>query len=620
MLGSGSPDPWKMAAHFVYESLLPMLLLAVGLGLADARTIGQPLRVAPYAAAAVFAAVFGQLLFNATSPLLGLRQCSCTMDDWPVGGHTANMLPDSLLICAFVTAGYVYRRRAALRVARLHAARLERAQLMRQTLESRLQAMQACIEPEFLFDTLAEVERMHATDPATAVRLLDELIVYLRAALPHLRESTSVVAKECELAYAYLNIQKMRRAGALSFAFEIGADAQDANMPPMVLLPLLDHALRDEFAVAGASAVAARGRPPLRRHAADRDVRRQRGVPARRGGQRRHRADPRSAAHALRRRPRAWNSAPTATGPAHSPWTFPMKAPTAILAEDEPVLRAELKEMLAAQWPELIIVAEAEDGLMAGEALARHAPDILFLDIEMPGRTGLEVAQRASGRCHVVFVTAYDKYAVAAFEQGAVDYVMKPFSPARLDATIMRLQGAAVGSARGPGRNSQVTGDDARQTQGLPALDHGGAGRFAAPHHRRRNPLLPRRPQVHVGRHRRFGGADPAAAQVPGRGSRPADVLADPPLGAGQRQRDRRREPRFSRPPAGAPQGPQGNPPGRRELRASVQADVDARPEVGSRRDAGHSPALAPSLDRHEKRDRDLGEEEDDQRRSELLV
>jgi hypothetical protein len=252
MLGSGSPDPWKMAAHFVYDSLLPMLLLAVGLGLADARTIGQPQRVAPYAVAAILAAVFGQLLFNVTSPLLGLRQCGCTMDDWPVGGHTANMLPDSLLICAFVTAGYVYRRRAALRVAHLHAARLERAQLMRQTLESRLQAMQACIEPEFLFDTLAEVERMHATDPATAVRLLDELIVYLRAALPHLRESTSVVAKECELAYAYLNIHKMRRADALSFAFEIGADAQDASMPPMLLLPLLDHALRDEFAAAGA--------------------------------------------------------------------------------------------------------------------------------------------------------------------------------------------------------------------------------------------------------------------------------------------------------------------------------------------------------------------------------
>jgi len=117
-----------------------------------------------------------------------------------------------------------------------------------------------------------------------------------------------------------------------------------------------------------------------------------------------------------------------------------MSAPVAILAEDEPVLRGELRELLAAQWPELAIAAEADDGLAAVEAIDAHAPDILFLDIEMPGLNGLEVARRASGKCHVVFVTAYDKYAVAAFEQGAVDYVMKPFSPARLDATIARLK------------------------------------------------------------------------------------------------------------------------------------------------------------------------------------
>ena len=117
-----------------------------------------------------------------------------------------------------------------------------------------------------------------------------------------------------------------------------------------------------------------------------------------------------------------------------------MKAPTAIVAEDEPVLRAELVEMLGEQWPELAIVATAADGDAAAQAVDRAPPDILFLDIEMPGASGLEVARRASGRCHVVFVTAYDKYAVAAFEEGAVDYVVKPLLPARLDATIARLK------------------------------------------------------------------------------------------------------------------------------------------------------------------------------------
>jgi DNA-binding LytR/AlgR family response regulator len=117
-----------------------------------------------------------------------------------------------------------------------------------------------------------------------------------------------------------------------------------------------------------------------------------------------------------------------------------MKPPKAVIAEDEPVLRSELKEMLAKLWPELMISAEAEDGIEAVHALHTHAPDILFLDIQMPGMNGLEVARQASGRCHVAFVTAYDKYAVAAFEQGAVDYVMKPFSPARLATTVGRLK------------------------------------------------------------------------------------------------------------------------------------------------------------------------------------
>jgi DNA-binding LytR/AlgR family response regulator len=117
-----------------------------------------------------------------------------------------------------------------------------------------------------------------------------------------------------------------------------------------------------------------------------------------------------------------------------------MSKPTAVIAEDEGVLREELRAKLAELWPELVISAEAHDGPTATRAFDEHAPDILFLDIQMPGMTGLEVAQLASGKCHVVFVTAFDKYAVAAFEQGAVDYVMKPFSSARLAETVSRLK------------------------------------------------------------------------------------------------------------------------------------------------------------------------------------
>ena len=114
--------------------------------------------------------------------------------------------------------------------------------------------------------------------------------------------------------------------------------------------------------------------------------------------------------------------------------------PVAVIAEDEPVLRAQLKDLLHEVWPECAIAAAAEDGFQAMRALEEHRPDVLFLDIEMPGPTGLELARHASGRCHVVFVTAYDQYAVAAFEEGAVDYVMKPLNAARLATACDRVK------------------------------------------------------------------------------------------------------------------------------------------------------------------------------------
>lgn len=117
-----------------------------------------------------------------------------------------------------------------------------------------------------------------------------------------------------------------------------------------------------------------------------------------------------------------------------------MRAPTAVIAEDEPVLRTQLRELLGAVWPGLQIVATAEDGLQAARALQEHAPDVLFLDIQMPGLSGLEVARQASGQHHVVFVTAYDQYAVAAFEEGAVDYVVKPLNAGRLSTACARVK------------------------------------------------------------------------------------------------------------------------------------------------------------------------------------
>jgi DNA-binding LytR/AlgR family response regulator len=117
-----------------------------------------------------------------------------------------------------------------------------------------------------------------------------------------------------------------------------------------------------------------------------------------------------------------------------------MRNPTAIIAEDEPILRQELRQELSKLWPELEVCAEAVDGAEALHAIQETAPDIAFLDVEMPGMTGVEVAHAVNGRCHVVFVTAYDKYAVAAFEEQAADYILKPYSRERLAASVTRLR------------------------------------------------------------------------------------------------------------------------------------------------------------------------------------
>jgi len=98
--------------------------------------------------------------------------------------------------------------------------------------------------------------------------------------------------------------------------------------------------------------------------------------------------------------------------------------PTALIAEDEPLLRAQLRARLAAAWPELAIVAEAANGAEALALAATHNPDVAFLDIRMPVRTGLDVARELGGRCHIVFVTAFDEYAIAAFEDDAVNRVL----------------------------------------------------------------------------------------------------------------------------------------------------------------------------------------------------
>jgi len=126
------------------------------------------------------------------------------------------------------------------------------------------------------------------------------------------------------------------------------------------------------------------------------------------------------------------------------------RIPKAIVAEDEALLRDELQALLHAAWPELEIAAACEDGGSALEAIAAHRPDVAFLDIRMPGLTGLEVAAAAcdaSPGTQVVFVTAYNQYAVEAFDRGAVDYLLKPVARDRLAATVARVKARLASGA-----------------------------------------------------------------------------------------------------------------------------------------------------------------------------
>lgn len=113
---------------------------------------------------------------------------------------------------------------------------------------------------------------------------------------------------------------------------------------------------------------------------------------------------------------------------------------TALIADDEEPMRDLLRARLREAWPELEIVAEAANGIEAIALAGQHQPDIVFLDIRMPGLSGIEAARMLFNRCHIVFITAYDQYAIEAFEQGALDYLLKPAGGERLKTTCVRLQ------------------------------------------------------------------------------------------------------------------------------------------------------------------------------------
>ena len=153
------------------------------------------------------------------------------------------------------------------------------------------------------------------------------------------------------------------------------------------------------------------------------------------------------------------------------------KMPRAVIADDERLMRDQLRARLQQVWPELEIVAEAKNGLEAVQAVSEHVPDVIFLDIRMPGLTGVEAAKEIAQLDlgddallpEMVFITAYDQYAMDAFEQGVVDYVLKPAEAERLKLTADRLKTRLM--QRVNDVNGQVMGDASAETK-VPTADH----------------------------------------------------------------------------------------------------------------------------------------------------
>lgn len=148
-------------------------------------------------------------------------------------------------------------------------------------------------------------------------------------------------------------------------------------------------------------------------------------------------------------------------------------SPTALIADDEPLLREHLQTHLARLWPELAVVAQARNGREAVELFEREQPQVVFLDVHMPGMNGVEAGRAIAGRALIVFVTAFEQYAVQAFEQGAIDYLIKPFDAPRLEATVARVRErlASDGAWRQAGQAVGAPATDGADTVIEQALD-----------------------------------------------------------------------------------------------------------------------------------------------------
>jgi len=240
--------------YFLLESLIAdqvkVLCLLAAVVIADRVVDEGARRRRAYVLAALAGCVVGIALSEPLNWAWRTYMMAGAWPDWPWLHGTPALfywpifaLTHWLLIGGAAVFLYADRRAARNTAKLLHHAELDRIRRSRLTLESRLQAMQARVEPQFLLNTLAQVERLYEIDAQLAARMLDDLIAYLRAAMPLMRDTSSTVAQEIELARAYLDIVRLRLGERFSVLTQAAPEAAQMRMPPMMLLPLIDHAI-----------------------------------------------------------------------------------------------------------------------------------------------------------------------------------------------------------------------------------------------------------------------------------------------------------------------------------------------------------------------------------------
>jgi hypothetical protein len=240
-------EPWWLRVVELLPTMVHAILLLLALAVASNIEVARIPKWWPFAIAAIVATAVASL-FHYVGMNYGLSAVFGVAPDFPLRemvGYMWVQVPYKLIIAVLAAFGAMHAADAARRTGTLHNLQLERVRVARESYEARLVAMQARVEPRFLFETLSDVEVLYQRDAELGARVLDDLIVYLRAALPAIEDTSSTLDAELMLARTWLDIMRIRAAGRLSFAIPEARTRFDARMPAMLLLPLVQHAAED---------------------------------------------------------------------------------------------------------------------------------------------------------------------------------------------------------------------------------------------------------------------------------------------------------------------------------------------------------------------------------------